>query len=268
MSSQILTPSSTPDVLRSNAPVAPAEGTRAAAAPVARPAAAMSRTDRDEPFNEFSYRPVPVIAPVAFFLGLCSAIGMFSLVGLVVGVAGVVLGLMGSLKIRGSNGEYSGLWLAATGAVLSLAFLASGGTLHAYTIATEVPDGFERINFTRDISKKGFVVEDGETTIDPDVRKLDEKPIFLKGYMYPEQQTKGITSFVLVKDNQQCCFGGQPQLTDMITVQMEKGKTIEFTPNLVSVAGIFRARSPQQTGPLSTVYKIEASYFTPSKTSF
>ncbi|MCC7420024.1 MAG: DUF4190 domain-containing protein [Planctomycetaceae bacterium] len=263
MSSQTLTPPTSEESLPRTAP---AEDRTRPAPP--RQTIGLSPVDRDEPVGEFSYRPVPVIAPVSVFLGLCGIIGLFNMVGLGIGLAGLVLGTMATLRIRGSNGEYSGQWLAMTGAVVSLVFLASGSALHAYTIATEVPDGFQRINFTRDISKKGFVDEDGETTIHPDVRVLDGQPIFLKGYMYPERQTNGLTEFVLVKDNLQCCFGGQPQLTDMMTVTMDKGMTVDFTTEQVSVAGIFRARAPQQSGALQTVYKIEASYFTPSKTSF
>jgi hypothetical protein len=228
----------------------------------------LSPVHRDEPLDEFSYRPVPVIAPISLFLGLSGIIGLFNMVGLGIGLAGLVLGIMATLRIRGSNGEYSGQWLAMTGAVVSLVFLASGGVLHAYTIATEVPEGFQRVNFNRDIAKKGFVIEDGETTIHPEVRALDGQPIFLKGYMYPERQQNGLTEFVMVKDNLQCCFGGQPQMTDMMTVVMDKGLTVDFTTDMVSVAGVFRARAPQQSGSLNTVYKIEASHFTPSKTSF
>lgn len=238
--------------------------------PVSSPSSSygLSRTDRDEPFNEFEYRPVPVIAPIALFLGLCSVIGLFGLVGLAIGVAGVVLGAVATFKIRRSAGELSGLWLPVVGTILSVVFLASGSTLHAYTFATEVPDGFERKNFTRDISKKGFVIEDGDQSPHPDVVELDGKKIFLKGYMYPERQSAGLQEFVLVKDNLQCCFGGQPQPTDMISVVMDPNLKVDYTTSLVSVAGVFRARTRQQTGSQTTSYKLEAAYFSPSKTSF
>lgn len=263
MSSQTLTPETSSEVLPRTAP----EMDQSRPIPP-RQTMGLSPVHRDEPLDEFSYRPVPVIAPVSMFLGLCGIIGLFNMAGLGIGLAGLILGVMATLRIRGSNGEYSGQWLAVTGAVVSLVFLASGSALHAYTIATEVPEGFQRVNFTRDISKKGFREEDGEMTIHPDVRVLDGQPIFLKGYMYPERQQNGLTEFVIVKDNLQCCFGGQPQLTDMMTVVMDKGMTVNFTTEQVSIAGVFRARAPQQSGALQTVYKIEASYFTPSKTSF
>ena len=113
MSSQTLSPSIVPE---SAARVEPLSEPVAAS----RTVVAMSRTDRDEPFNEFDYRPVPVAAPIALFLGLSSVIGVFSMVGLVVGVAGLLLGLRAALRIRRSEGEYSGQWVAVTGAVLSL----------------------------------------------------------------------------------------------------------------------------------------------------
>jgi hypothetical protein len=153
--------------------------------------------------------------------------------------------------------------------VLSVGFFASGTAVHAYNYATEVPEGYRRVNFTHDISKKGFPVGmDGAATIHPDVQQLDGQPIFLKGFMYPEQQTEGLAQFVLVKDNQQCCFGGQPNPADMILIEMEPGKTVDYYPSLVSVAGTFHAQAPGKAAGLTTVYRIEGTHFSRAKTSF
>jgi len=228
----------------------------------------LSPIHRDLPTNEFDYRPVPVAAPVALFLGISSVIGLFGVPGLPVGLVGLFVGWRAFRTIRRSSGELSGGWLAATGMALSAMFFVLGTALHSFAYATEVPEGFARVNFTRDISKKGFTVTDGEQSIHPEVAALDGKPVFLKGYMYPERKTEGLTSFVFVKDNQQCCFGGQPELTDMILVEMDPGMTVDYHTSLVSVAGVFRAMAPKKGDTLNTVYKLDASFFTPAKTSF
>ena len=54
------------------------------------------------------------------------------------------------------------------------------------------------------------------------MKALDGQRIFIKGYMYPTKELEGLNSFLLVKDTGQCCFGGNPAITDMIMVTMER----------------------------------------------
>jgi len=218
--------------------------------------------------NEFNYRPVPVVAPVTLFLGVFSVISLFTLVGVGISLLGVVLGVLCLLKIRQSNGELGGKLPGTVGLVLSVLFLISGSSLHAYTFATEVPEGYRRIHFGPDISQKGFVRTNGVGDVHPDLKSLTGKKIFIKGYMYPEKNTTHLSNFVLVKDNQQCCFGGQPKLTDMILVEMEDGKTANYRPGLVSVAGVFHVQPGQGTAGLQPVFQIEDARCERSKTSF
>ena len=218
--------------------------------------------------SEFDYRPVPIAAPVSLFLGFCSSLGLFTIVGLGLGLFGTLLGAICLLRIRQSKGELGGTWIAAAGCVMSLAFLISGTTLHAYTFATEVPEGFRRVNFTHDISKKLFVTEGDYKKLHPDVAALNGQQVFIKGYMYPEKTTKNLTSFLLVKDNQQCCFGGQPNLNDMIMVTMQKGKKMDYHRGLVSIAGTFRTAATQGPAGLLPIYSVEAIQAEKARTNF
>jgi hypothetical protein len=222
----------------------------------------------DLKFEEFNYRPVPIVAPVALFAGISSAVALFAVFGVVLALIGSLLGAFALAKVLRARGELGGKVPAAVGLGLSLLFLLSGSALNAYDYATEVPEGYARVNFTRDISKKEFVVVDGVPQIHPEVQALDGEPIFLKGYMYPERQTEGLTRFVLVKDSGECCFGGNPDVTDMVLVEMQEGKSVNYLPGRVSVAGVFRAQQPQQAGVLQTVYKLEGTHFSRSRTGF
>jgi hypothetical protein len=219
--------------------------------------------------NEFAYRPVPVLVPVTVVLGLCSILSLFSLFGVAVALFGTVLGAVCIRQIHRSGGALGGKIPAFVGFFVSLVFFVSGSSLFAYAVATEVPEGYRRTSFAQDISRKGFVTTNGVPRIHPEVAALNKQPVFLKGYMYPTGQTEGLTSFVLVKDNQQCCFGGQPAITDMILVEMEKGKTATYTPELVAVAGVFRTQNSSQ-GPadLMPVYSMDAVYCDRAKTGF
>ena len=218
--------------------------------------------------NDFNYRPVPPLAPAAMVLGICSVIGLISEFALIFGIFGTVLGAICIVRIRRAHGELGGKWLASIGFALSFVFLASGSTLHAYNFATEVPEGHRRVNFYSDISQKGFVVEDGVQQLHPDLRALDGQKIFVKGYMYPTRQTEGLRGFLLVKDSEKCCFGGEPQLSDMIGVRMDEGLSVTFRAGLVSVGGVFRVRDNRGAGPLDPLFELEGSYFSRARTSF
>lgn len=73
----------------------------------------------------------------------------------------------------------------------------------------------------------------------PEVVALDGQPIRIRGYILPSFQQTGITQFVLVRDNLQCCFGPGAALFDCIIVEMKSGKSADYTVRPVSVEGKF-----------------------------
>jgi hypothetical protein len=72
------------------------------------------------------------------------------------------------------------------------------------------------------------------------VTALGGTPIRIRGYILPSFQQRGLTQFVLVRDNQECCFGPGAALHDCIVVRMRPGKTADFSIRPVAVAGTFR----------------------------
>jgi hypothetical protein len=75
--------------------------------------------------------------------------------------------------------------------------------------------------------------------VTPTIEKLTNTKVRLRGYILPSFQQSGLTQFVLVRDNMQCCFGPGAALYDCVVVQMEPGKTAEFTSHPVAVDGVF-----------------------------
>ena len=56
--------------------------------------------------GEFNYRPVPILAPVSMFFGVCSLIAFVAnVVGAIIGLFGIVTGIVCLLVIRRANGE-------------------------------------------------------------------------------------------------------------------------------------------------------------------
>ena len=219
-------------------------------------------------FEEFGYKPIPPLAPVSAVLGVCALSGFLSLLGLVFALFGFGFGIMTLRQIRRAEGGLGGRKLALMGTISSVMLLVSATAMHFYWYQTELPEGFRRISFGADISKKGFVVEDGERRAHPDVEELAGKTLFLKGFMYPEQQLDGLSTFILCRDNGQCCFGGQPKIEDMIKVKMAEGQTARYYEYMVSVAGVFRLRDSRKAGNLEPAYELEATHFGPAKTSY
>jgi hypothetical protein len=104
------------------------------------------------------------------------------------------------------------------------------------------PDGAGYIEATFDDIK--FPMEKTEkferSMLTPEVRSLLGKPIRIRGYMYPTLRKRGLTQFVLVRDNMECCFGPGAALFDCILVSMAPGKTAEYSIRPIAVEGMFR----------------------------
>ena len=71
------------------------------------------------------------------------------------------------------------------------------------------------------------------------IEALDGQRMRIRGFILPTPQKRGIKTFVLVRDNQECCFGPGAALYDCILVEMAPGKTIEFSIWPVAVEGTF-----------------------------
>jgi hypothetical protein len=74
----------------------------------------------------------------------------------------------------------------------------------------------------------------------PRVTALERARVRIRGYILPSFQQSGLTQFVLVRDNQECCFGPGAALHDCVVVRMRPGTSAEFSIRPVAVAGTFR----------------------------
>jgi len=71
------------------------------------------------------------------------------------------------------------------------------------------------------------------------VTALTGSRIRIRGYILPSFQQSGLTQFVLVRDNQECCFGPGAALYDCIVVSMQPGRSTDFSVRPVAVTGVF-----------------------------
>lgn len=93
---------------------------------------------------------------------------------------------------------------------------------------------FDDLKF--DIEKDGDFKKE---MITKEIEELNKKTVKLRGFILPTSvfQQSGIKQFVLVRDNQECCFGPGAALYDCVIVQMQTGKTATFSTRVVSVKG-------------------------------
>jgi hypothetical protein len=225
-----------------------------------------SMTDRGYESQEFLYRPIPLLVPISMGFVFVSFVAALLAELLFVPVIGAILALVALRQIRRSGGNLSGAGLAiASFCCLSL-MTVGFASMHVYSFATEVPPGFERVSFAADISKKGFSNEGGIVGIHPDVQRLVNQKVMIKGFMYPTKSMDGLKSFVLCRDNGVCCFGGQPNTADMILIHMTGETSARFQTGLVAVAGVFRAEPTVDETGLRPVYQLDCEFFGPAKT--
>ena len=90
------------------------------------------------------------------------------------------------------------------------------------------------------------------------IERLDKSKIRIRGYILPSvEQT--LTRFVLVRDNMQCCFGPGAALFDCIVVEMDPGRTTEFTTQPVAVEGTFSINEYRNDeGKCLAIYHMQA----------
>lgn len=166
-------------------------------------------------------------------------------------------------RIRNSPEQYTGAGLATIGLVCSAAFLVGGVALGAYEYATEVPPGYTRISFNG-MRPDDIQVRNGQM-IPPDIAALDGKQVFIKGYIRPDSITvsKGINRFLLVRDNNQCCFGSLADVKywDQIDVRMTGSNTVDYSNGLFRMGGILKI-DPERlvAGSQIPVFSLEADY--------
>ncbi len=217
-------------------------------------------------FDDFDYVPVSPWGPITLVLGVGSLTGFLGIFGLGLAVVGVVVGIAAWIRIKASAGSAKGMPFVLTGLILSFLSLTLGSAKMAHAYATEVPEGYQRVNFPKDIADKQFVFYGNQRRLHPDVAPLVGQKIFIKGYMWQTQKDDGLTEFVFLKDNGECCFGGQPKPFDMMVVKMPEGETTKAYTSIVAVSGVLNANVMAAEG--EPVYTMDATIVEEARTRF
>jgi hypothetical protein len=176
---------------------------------------------------------------------------------------GIVLSAWSLSKIRGEADRYTGASIALLGLALSILFLVGGVGYGGYVYATELPDGYERISFNG--MKPDELQERSGVIVPPEIAALDGKKVFIKGYIRPDSisVSRGIKEFLLVRDNNQCCFGDLSKIAyyDQMYVNMAGSRTVDYSQGVFRIGGVLKIE-PQNLmpGSLRPIFSLKADY--------
>lgn len=217
--------------------------------------------------NTFDYRPVPAFAPASVICGLLGLSTFVVLGGILFGLIGFVLSCVCLWQIHQSEGEFGGRRLAQFGLLLSILAPGSGAAFQYHEYKQELPEGYQRVSFFNDVAAKKFIVQNGRRKLHPDVEPLVGEKIFIKGFMYQSKDMSGLKSFILLKDNGECCFGGDPKPFDMMRVVLaDENATVDSIEGMIAVAGKLYADPDVPDG--AAVYLLEADIVNKARTAY
>jgi hypothetical protein len=187
------------------------------------------------------YRAIPPTAIAAAVLAVLSPLAFVDWPLAVVPTLGIVLGTLAYRTISRQPEDFTGRSLVIGAVVLSTASLVGGLGSLSRTYLRELPPGYERIDYGMLQPLAG----DPPDVVPDTASSVNGRNVLLKGYMYPGKQKEHITQFLLVRDQGDCCFGGNPKITDRVLVQLKDPghpKGIDFSPRLTKIAGRFVIR--------------------------
>ena len=223
------------------------------------------------PEETLQYRAVHTGAILGLALGIMSVFVVVTAMNSIEGcllvapipVLGIVMSLRSLATIRREPEHYTGRPLAAAGLALSLLFLIGGVGYGGYVYATEVPDGYTRISFNA--LKPDEFEERSALVVPPDIAALDGQKVFIKGYIRPDSisVTRGVKQFLLVRDNNQCCFGDLSSIKyfDQMSVDMVGSRTVDYSQGILRMGGILKVEPQNVTrGPMAPVFSLRADY--------
>jgi hypothetical protein len=210
----------------------------------------------DEPLE---YRSVHTFAVLGLILGLLSASVLFmarvsfdsTLLLAPIPVAGLIVSIVALRAIS----------------ALSALFLVTGVGYAGYVYATEVPDGYVRTSFIEMKPTEADTVN-GDY-IPPEVAEFIKsgEPVFIKGYIRPDsiKFKQNLNNFLLVRDNQQCCFGDLSKVMyfDQIQVKLGTGLATDYHSGVFRLGGKLKVApgDPRVGTPLT--YELVADYIKP-----
>lgn len=200
------------------------------------------------------YRALAPLAIASMVLGVLSPATALSWTLFPIPMAGAALGWLAQRRIRRAPDEWVGLGLARVGLALSVASWVFGFCWLLFARGSEVPPGYARITYE-------MLQPDPQKPTQPvpqSALDMQDKKVFMQGYMMPSRRQTGIKEFILSPTNGECQFCSKaPRPTEKVRVILQGDLETVFTTHLVRIAGRFRVDAENAAG---VPYGIEADW--------
>lgn len=187
------------------------------------------------PDNEVHYRAICKSAVVSFVFAIIGLSAWLAAVFAVIPIFGLFFGILALINLKRFPEELMGKRLAVIATLLNLVIAVGSISYHSIVYATEVPKGYERLSFWELQPGKISPYPYSERAIE-----MNGKKVFIKGYVRPGVKQRNLKKFILVGDFKTCCFGGNPQITDIVAVTIKGDQTVDYSLRLRKVTGEFR----------------------------
>ncbi len=200
------------------------------------------------------YRALCPPAVASVVVGALSILSGFHWSLALVPLVGIGLGWHAVKRIRQVPDEWTGLGLARLGIGLSLGLWIVGYGWLLFARVSEVPYGYERVSYE-------MLQPDPNAPAEPipqSALDMQDKRVFIKGYMKPVRRQTGIKEFTLCPSNGECPFcTPNPKRTEMIRVMLQGDLETVYTTHLIGVGGRFQVDASSPTG---IPYSLETDY--------
>ena len=164
---------------------------------------------------------------------------------LVLPIGAIAAGWWALRRIRYAPEELTGTEIAWTGMGLAVVFGLIGGGCKLWVEEYGTPFGYEVIAF-EDLQPDP---KKPEEKVPPAAEDLNDKQVFVKGYMAPTRQQLRLKRFIICPTIGDCkfCNAGLAR-TKMIRVELTSDLVMDYTTRLVGVGGIFKVDAKDPTG--------------------
>lgn len=199
--------------------------------------AASSRADeaeRDDDDSWSEYRPLSMLAVVSLVVSLVSLVAFADVLLASFSILALILALWAWRNARANRDEVRGVVLATCALVIACVATFGSLSLHAYEYATELRPGEVRLGFAQ--------LQQDERDIaawERSLQALDGKQVLIKGYALAGNENRNIQTFILCADKGDCCFGGNPKITDRVLIKLTDTAGIDYTDRLQKFSGTF-----------------------------
>jgi hypothetical protein len=205
------------------------------------------------------YRALNPLAIASVVLGALSIVTVLHWGLAIVPMAGIIVGWVAWKQIRKAPEEWLGATLVKIGVGLCVAMWLLGYGWLIFARAGEIPYGYDPVSYTMlqpDPTKPTEPIP--QTAID-----MNDRKVFLRGYMQSRRTSTGIKEFILCPTNADCPFcAPSPRPTEKVRVILQGDLETTYTAHEIAVAGRFRVNRTDAGGiPADGIpYELDADY--------